>query len=96
MICDEVERAWLWTASHRDRYTLVPQTSLEEIILHGDLEGGFTLRLKDDVKGTLVEVESEIAPRKLWPRIVSLFLGNILLKSFWTDLLEQLADNAEN
>lgn len=96
ILCDEKERAWIFVASHRDRYTLIPPGHIrEEILPGGDMTGYFRMNMWEHVDGTFVDVESEVTPRKILPRFLSFFAGNIVLRDFWNELLQQIAERAE-
>lgn len=96
IICDEKERAWIFVASHRDEYTLKPPGHIREKILPGgDMRGYFRMNLWEHVDGTFVDVESEVTPVKILPRFLSFFVGTLVLRDFWNELLQQIAERAE-
>lgn len=96
IICDEKERAWIFVAAHQDRYTLVPPGHIRERILpDGDMTGYFRMNLWEEVDGTFVDVESEVTPRKILPRVLSFLVGNMILRDFWNDMLRYIAERAE-
>lgn len=95
ILCDEKERAWIFVASHRDRYTLLPPGHIREEILRGDMRGYFRMNMWEEIDGTFVDVESEVTPRKALPRFLSFFVGHMVLRDFWNELLQQIAERAE-
>ena len=96
IICTEKWRAWILVASQKDRYTLIPPGHLrEEILPGGDMSGYFRMNLWEEIDGTFVDVESEVTPRKILPRFLSFFAGSMILRDFWNDLLQQIAERAE-
>ena len=97
IICEERLNAgpFLKTKSI-DRYIISPtKERLDEIIMTGDLQGGFEMTLSDGSQGTVVSVNATISPRNFILRIIDLFFGKMILHKFWEDLLEQLAVRAE-
>lgn len=96
IVCDEYEQAGWLKARHRDKYILYPNERLEEEIITGDFAGGIAIQLKAIPEGTLVEVDANISPKRLWLRILGIFLdGETMLSQFWHDLLSQLASVTE-
>ena len=75
IVCDEKEQAGVIRASHRDKYTLYPMDSLEEVILQGDFQGGIKVTLTPQDSGTLAHVDADISPRNSWLRVISAVAG---------------------
>jgi len=97
IVCDEYEQAGFFKGKHRDRYTLHPSDSLEEVIVEGDFGGGIKLTLSPQDGGTLVHVEADISPKTTWFKFLNVVVGGQReLTRFWNDFLGQIAAVAES
>jgi uncharacterized protein YndB with AHSA1/START domain len=97
IVCDEYEQAGLIKARHRDRYTLHPMESLDEVVLQGSLTGGIKVTLTPQAGGTLVQVDAEFSPKTAWYRFLNFVAGGgRVLTSFWNEFFSQLASVAES
>ena len=96
VICKENEQtAGFFKTKHLDRYILFPTERIEEIILEGDLSGGFEMTISAHRDGTFVYVKASIAPKNLFLKLVDYLFGRTLQHQFWEDFLGQLAFKVE-
>ncbi len=92
VICKEIEQtAGFFKTKHLDRYILFPTERIEEIILEGDLSGGFEMTISAHPDGTFVYVQASIAPKNLFLKLVDYLFGRTLQHQFWEDFLGRLA-----
>jgi hypothetical protein len=88
IICEEIlQTAGIFRTKHLDKYILFPNERIEEMILEGDLYGGFEMTISAHPDGTYVYVEASIAPKNLFLKLVDHLFERTLQYNFWEDFL---------